>query len=134
MAGAGCLWLQLTGGQPLLRPDFRDLYLHAKKLGLLVTLFTNGTLLTPELADFLQDYPPFVVEITVYGLTKATYEVVTQVPGSYEKCLRGIDLLRARQIPLSLKTMVMTFNAHELEDMRVWSQGLGVGFDLPPKN
>lgn len=128
VAGEGCLWLQITGGEPLLRPDFRDLYLHAKKLGLIITLFTNGTLITPELADFLQDYPPFAVSITVYGRTKATYEAVTRTPGSYEKCLRGIDLLLARRVPLELKTMVMTLNAHEVWDLKAWAQGLGVNF------
>lgn len=128
VAGEGCLWLQITGGEPLLRPDFRDLYLHAKKLGLIITLFTNGTLITPELADFLQDYPPFLVEITVYGRTKATYEAVTGVPGSYEKCLRGIDLLLARRVSLELKTVVMTLNAHEVWDLKAWAQGLGVKF------
>jgi radical SAM protein with 4Fe4S-binding SPASM domain len=133
MAGEGCLWLLLTGGEPLLRPDFRDIYRYAKKRGMIVTLFTNGTLITPELADFLQDWPPFAVEISVYGRTKATFEAVTRVPGSYEKCLRGIDLLLARQMPLALKTTVMTLNAHELWDLKAWAEGLGVRFRYDPE-
>jgi MoaA/NifB/PqqE/SkfB family radical SAM enzyme len=131
-AEKGCLWLLLTGGEPLLRPDFKDLYRHAKKLGMIVSLFTNGTLISPELADLLGDLTPFSVEITVYGRTRATYEAVTGVPGSYEKCLRGIDLLLARQVPLELKTMVMTLNAHEILDLKAWAEGLGVGFRFDP--
>ena len=50
---AGCLWLLLTGGEPLLRPDFLEIYQYAKHKGFLLTLFTNGTLLTPHIADFL---------------------------------------------------------------------------------
>ncbi|MGB3904717.1 MAG: radical SAM protein, partial [Anaerolineae bacterium] len=89
----GCLWLLLTGGEPLVRPDFLDIYTYAKQKGLLVTLFTNGTLITPQIADYLQQWRPFVVEISLYGRTKETYEKVTGVPGSYERCMRGIQLL-----------------------------------------
>ena len=58
LAEAGCLWLQLTGGEALMRPDFKDIYLYAKAKGFLIRLFTNGTMLTPELADFLAAQPP----------------------------------------------------------------------------
>lgn len=132
MAEAGCLWLLLTGGEPLLHADFQKIYLYAKQRGMIVTLFTNATLLTPEVADFLRDWPPFEVEVSVYGRTKATYESVTRIPGSYEKCLRGINLLLERQIPLELKTMVMTLNTHELWELKAWAEGLGVRFRYDP--
>jgi MoaA/NifB/PqqE/SkfB family radical SAM enzyme len=48
IADEGCLWLLLTGGEPLIRPDFLEIYDHAKQRGLLLTVFTNGTLLTPR--------------------------------------------------------------------------------------
>ena len=50
----GCLWFLITGGEPMLRPDFREIYLHAKKRGLLVIIFTNGTLIDDEMAAFLK--------------------------------------------------------------------------------
>ena len=49
-AALGCVWVLLTGGEILLRPDFTEIYDHACWLGLLVTLFTNGTLVTSMLA------------------------------------------------------------------------------------
>ncbi len=128
MSAAGALWLFFTGGEPLLRPDFGDIYLAAKRAGLLITLFTNGTLITPETADFLHDLRPFAVEITVYGLTQATYEQVTRAPGSHERCFRAIDLLLDRGVPLVLKTSVMTLNVHELWDLQQWAESLGVTF------
>jgi radical SAM protein with 4Fe4S-binding SPASM domain len=128
MAQAGVLGLVLTGGETLLRTDFREIYGHAKKRGMVINVFTNATLITPGLADFLRDLTPSLVEITVYGRTPETYEAVTRVPGSYEKCLRGIDLLMARGIPLALKTMVMTINAHELWDLKAWAESLGARF------
>ncbi len=125
---AGCLWLLITGGEPLLRKDFLDIYIYAKKKGLIITLFTNGTLLTPEIGDFLKEWPPFFTEITLYGMTKRTYENVTRIPGSFERCLKGINLLLERKIPLKLKTMVMALNNDELWQMREYAESLGVEF------
>ncbi len=128
----GCLWLLITGGEPLLRSDFLEVYTYAKKKGLLITLFTNGTLITPQMADYLADWCPFSVEITLYGRTRETYERVTGVPGSYERCLQGIDLLLEREVPLKLKTMLMTLNRHEIWDIKAYAEGLGVEFRFDP--
>jgi len=128
----GCLWLLLTGGEPLLRPDFLDIYTYAKRKGLILTLFTNGTLLTPPMVDHLAEWRPFVVEITLYGRTQETYERVTGVPGSHARCMRGIDLLLDRGIPLKLKTMLMTLNQHEVWDMKAYADSLGVDFRFDP--
>jgi len=125
---AGCLWFLLTGGEPLLCKDFKQIYLTAKHKGLLLYLFTNGTLITPELADLLAEWRPFCVEISLYGHTQETYERITGVPGSHARCLRGIELLLERKIPLKLKTVLMTLNQHELQQMQAFAHGLGVNF------
>ena len=129
---AGCLWLLLTGGEPLLRRDFLDIYTYAKRKGLLLTFFTNGTLVTRRIADHLAEWRPFNIEITLYGTTQETYERVTGIPGSYTRCRRGIDLLLERNLPLGLKTMVMTLNHHELDQMKVLADNLGVQFRFDP--
>jgi len=118
IAGFGCLWLLLTGGEILLRKDFLDIYTYARQKGLLITLFTNGTLITPEIADYLAQLPPFSIEITLYGNTAKTYESITGIPGSYGRCLRGIHLLMERNLPLKLKTMAIAQNKHEIFDMK----------------
>jgi radical SAM protein with 4Fe4S-binding SPASM domain len=128
----GCLWLLLTGGEPLIRSDFLHIYTYAKRKGLLITLFTNGSLVTPRIADHLAEWRPFAVEITLYGHTQETYEEVTGVPGSYGRCMRGIELLLERELPLKLKSMIMTLNRHEVWDMRAFAQGLGVDFRFDP--
>jgi radical SAM protein with 4Fe4S-binding SPASM domain len=125
---AGCLWLLYTGGEVFARRDFLDIYTHAKRRGLLITLFTNGTLITPTVADHLVRYPPQSIEVTLYGSTPTTYDRVTGVPGSYERCRRGIGLLLERGLPLRLKTMGMTINRHEIWEMKRFAEGLGVNF------
>ncbi|MEA3432199.1 MAG: radical SAM protein [candidate division WOR-3 bacterium] len=129
---AGCLWLLITGGEPFVREDFLDIYTYAKKKGLIITLFTNGTLITPEIADYLKEWPPFSIEITLYGITKETYERVTGVSGSLQRCLRGINLLLERKIPLTLKTMVMTLNKDELWEIKKYVEDLGLEFTFDP--
>jgi radical SAM protein with 4Fe4S-binding SPASM domain len=128
LADAGCLWLLFTGGEIFARRDFLDIYTYAKKKGFLITLFTNGTLITPRIADYLAEWRPFAIEITLYGRTKQTYERLTGIPGSYEKCLRGIRLLLDRNLPLALKTVAVTVNVHELGDMQAFADELGVPF------
>ncbi len=132
IAEAGCLWLLITGGEPLLRQDFLEIYLYAKKKGFIVTLFTNGTLITEEIADYLVEWPPHKVEITLYGITSETYEGITNIPGSFSKCKQGIDLLLERKIPLELKTMVMTLNHDELWSTKKYAEELGLRFRFDP--
>jgi len=125
----GCFWLLYTGGEIFARKDFLQIYTYAKQKGFLITLFTNGTLINEKIADYLVEWPPFAIEITLYGRTKETYEALTQIPGSYEKCLRGIRLLRERGLPLKLKTVATSINKHEISAMRQFAEEeLGVDF------
>lgn len=128
LAEEGCLWLLLTGGEPLVREDFKDIYLYAKKKGFLITLFTNGTLIDPSVADLLSEFPPRSIEVTLYGATEGTYERMTRSPGSYKKCIKGIDLLLERDLPLKLKTVITTLNRHEFMDMKRFVENLGLDF------
>jgi len=125
----GCFWLLYTGGEIFARKDFLEIYTYAKKKGFLITLFTNGILINEKVADYLAEWPPFSVEITLYGRTRETYEALTMIPGSYERCLRAIELLRDRGLPLKLKTVATSVNKHEILAMRQFAEEeLGVEF------
>jgi radical SAM protein with 4Fe4S-binding SPASM domain len=140
-AALGCMMVRFTGGEPLLRPDFEELYVSARRQGLNVLLFTNATLLTPALADLLVRMPPREkVEVTVYGMTSASYEAVTRVPGSFAAAWRGIDLLREKNIPFVVKSVLLPQNKDDLEAfnrfaatipwMNGHSPGMSMAFDL----
>lgn len=122
LADLGCLWLLYTGGEIFARKDFLEIYTYAKQKGFLITLFTNGTLITERVADYLQQWPPFAIEITLYGRTKETYEALTGIEGSYERCMRGVILLRDRGLPLKLKTVPTTVNKHEVVAMKDFAE------------
>jgi len=116
-ADMGAVWCLLTGGEPLLRDDFAELYLGLKRLGLLLSLFTNACLVTPEHVELFRRYPPRDIEVTVYGATRETYEAVTRRPGSYDAFIRGLDLLLASGVKVRLKAMVLRSNAHEIDQI-----------------
>jgi radical SAM protein with 4Fe4S-binding SPASM domain len=128
LSEAGCFWLLYTGGEIFARRDFLEIYTRAKERGFLITLFTNGTLLTPRIADYLAEWRPWGIEITMYGRTRATYEALTGIPGSFAHCMRGIDLLLERALPLSLKTVAVSINVHEVWDMQRFAEERGVEF------
>jgi radical SAM protein with 4Fe4S-binding SPASM domain len=129
----GCLWILYTGGEIFARKDFLQIYTEAKKRGFLVTLFTNGTMITPTIADHLAEFRPFNIEITLYGATRETYEALTQIPGSFDRCMKGIRLLLERGLPLKLKTVPTSINYHEVYEMKRFAeQDLGVEFKFDP--
>ena len=93
----GCLWLLLTGGEPLMRRDFLEIYTYAKRKGLLVTSLHQRH--HAHATYSLISWPNGVrinIEITLYGRTQETYERVTGIPGSHARCIRGIELLLER--------------------------------------
>jgi radical SAM protein with 4Fe4S-binding SPASM domain len=113
----GAMWCLLTGGEPLLRDDFFELYLKLKRLGLLVSVFTNACLVTPEHIELFRKYPPRDIEVTMYGATEATYERVTRRPGSFQAFVRGLDRLLCSGVKVRLKAMALRSNVHELQEI-----------------
>lgn len=104
-AAAGCLELVMTGGEPLLRTDFDILYVHARRLGMEVTVFTNAVLVDDRVTGLFHEWPPREVEVSVYGLTEETSRRVTGLSGACDLQWRGIRLLRERGIPVTLKIL-----------------------------
>ncbi|MBP7275917.1 MAG: radical SAM protein [Kiritimatiellae bacterium] len=127
-AQAGCLYLIITGGDPMMRKDFADIYRHAREAGLLVSVFCNGTLITDAIADLFQELPPRLVEISIYGATPETYERVTRRPGSHARAWAGIRRLLDRGVVVGLKTTLLTLNQHELPAMEAQARKLGLRF------
>jgi len=110
----GAVWCNITGGEPLLRPDFAEIYLRLKKKGLLVSVMTNATLINDEHVALFHKYPPRDLEITVYGITKETYEAISRTPGSFDAFMRGLNRLQDAGVKVRLKTMAIRSNLHEI--------------------
>jgi radical SAM protein with 4Fe4S-binding SPASM domain len=128
VAEAGCLNLLMTGGEPLLRPDFARVYRQALERGILVTVFTNATLVDEPIVQLFEELPPQEVEVTLYGASEEVYERVTGVKGSYKRCLAAIDRLLERGVPVGLKAVILTDNQHEMSALRKMASDRGVDF------
>ena len=112
----GCLYIILTGGEVLLHPDFERIYLYFIKRGMIVSVFTNGSLINTETIDLFVHYPPKVVEITMYGASENSYLCVTK-SNSYTDVKNNILALKENSINVVLKMFVLRENAHDFEDI-----------------
>jgi len=113
----GTLWCLLTGGEPLLREDFAEIYIGLRKKGLLVSVFTNAILVGEKEVELFKAHPPRLVEVSVYGATETTYERVTRTPGSYRAFRKGLDRLLDAGIKVRFKTMAVRSNVAELPEI-----------------
>jgi len=128
----GCLIVRFTGGEPLLRQDFEDLYLFSRNLGLRVIIFTNATLITEHLARLFSRIPPLEkIEVSLYGMRKSSYEKVSRIKDSFESAWQGINLLLGKKVPFIVKSVLLSHNKHETAELDNWAQAV-LGMSLPP--
>ncbi len=125
---AGTYFIQFTGGELFTRKDCFEILEYAKGKRLQMVISTNATMITPELAERLEGVAPAQVKVSLYGATPVTYERVTRVPGSFERFLSGVRLLRERRINMSLTSIILTLNVHEFHLMRQLTESLGLKF------
>lgn len=130
----GCLWMTFTGGEPLLREDFLGIYEYAHKKGFIITLFTNGLLLDDKTIKFLVKHRPFLIEITLNGISESIYGEITGSKGSFGKILGVIHKLVGEKLPLTLKCNGLRQNKDEILRVKSFAESrLGKGrfkFDL----
>ncbi|MEK6732146.1 MAG: radical SAM protein [Candidatus Omnitrophota bacterium] len=132
-ASLGCLTVRLTGGEPLLREDFEEIYLFARKLGLKVLIFTNACLITPHLAELFSRIPPLEeIEISLYGMKKSSYEAVSRSPGSFESAFRGVNLLFEKKVPFGVKGVLLPPNRREIDEFEMRSNAIPWMKELSP--
>lgn len=124
ISSQGCLWLCITGGDPLVRDDFLEIYAHAKQRGFIITVFTNGQALTEKILKHFVKSPPFSVEITLNGITQKTYESITGIPGSFARALEIIKKIAKRKLRLILKVNCLKQNMHEIGQVKAFTEDL----------
>ena len=138
VADLGVVNLAFSGGELFVRPDVFDIFRHAKGLGFILHLLSNATRITPAVAGALQELGFGNISLSIYGATKAVYERVTQVPGSYEPFIRGLESLAATSLQVTVRMPVMTGNVEEVRQARTLVEGYGFKFqyclDIEPKS
>lgn len=124
---AGVLWLQITGGEPLIDPHFAQVYQLAQDLGMIVEILSNGSrLANPTILDLLITQRPYRISLSVYGATAETYEGLTRRRGSFRRFERGLAAAVDAELPVDLSLIITSHNAHEADLMRAWAVRLGL--------
>ncbi len=126
LAEAGTMYLMLTGGEPLIRRDFFDIAFYARERGFITILLTNGTLITPDIAREIKRLEPASVGLSLHGATPDTHDGITGRHGSLVATIRAVELLKSLGILVSLQTLLMDSNIHEVEAIKSLAQKLGV--------
>lgn len=123
----GVFSVTLSGGESLLRNDFFDILKYISDKGLLVSLYTNGILLTDNVVKELSKYRINNVSISIYGDTSELHDSITNIKGSFDKTLQGINQLKKYQIPFNLKCVILRENIDHIENIRSFLKSLNNG-------
>jgi radical SAM protein with 4Fe4S-binding SPASM domain len=131
-ADLDCLDLRFTGGEPLLREDFSELYRFSRRRGLRVLLSTNARLITPELARMFRDMPPGQpLTLTTYGMSPETYDKASGVRGSFEEFRGGVRRLEENRVDFGLRMAVLPENRADIPAYENWIGALFQGRQKP---
>jgi MoaA/NifB/PqqE/SkfB family radical SAM enzyme len=128
---AGVVWLQLTGGEPLIDRLFTETYAYAWDLGMMISISTNASRLwKPEILDLLRDRPPYRLTISVYGATAASYDSLVHRRGAFSKFYRGLTAAHEAGLPMNLNLVVTRTNDADVAAMIAMAQGFGLRYHV----
>lgn len=114
---AGMLYVLLTGGEPFIYPGFRKLYESLHKMGIIIMINSNGTMIDKETVDWLKTMAPSRVNITLYGASPETYMRMCGRADGYERAKEAILMLKEAGIPVVINASMIPENVGDLEDI-----------------
>ncbi len=124
----GALFVTLTGGECILRKDFCEIYMYAKMKGFMVCVFTNAYYIRKEVFDLFEKYPPFFIDVSLYGASNETYRRVTGVADGFDQVLKNLKELKKRGIEFGIKTPLIRQNIDDYSAMCSICEELGVKY------
>lgn len=113
----GMLFLLLTGGEPFLVKDFKELYIELYKMGFCISINSNGTMIDEEVIEWLKHYPPMRINMTLYGASDETYARLCNNPKGFTQVTKAISLLKENNIQVKLNCSVTPYNKDDLKQM-----------------
>lgn len=125
----GMLYLLLTGGEPLLWPDFWTLYEELVDMGFLVSINTNGSLIDEAALERFRKRPPRKINITLYGADDFTYRNLCGASDVFQKVEQAVRSLRENKIEVQVNCSLTPVNANDLERIVAF----GKNRDVPVK-
>lgn len=111
----GMLFLLLTGGEPFLRPDFFEIYEAMHKLGVMITINSNGYCIENDIVERLKTMAPTQMHITLYGGSNETYERLCGVKNGFDRVTRNVIALKEAGINVDLNASFTQYNMSDME-------------------
>lgn len=108
--------VSVTGGEPLARKDIKEILIAVLERGILLNLETNGTLITPEIANLLSKYENSSVGVSIDGIGEV-HNAQRGRPGAFERAVRGLELLNQYNVEHGISTYVTHENVVQLEEI-----------------
>lgn len=125
----GMLYLLLTGGEPFLWPNFWKLYEKLSRMGFLISINTNGSLIDEKAIERLKKMPPTRINITLYGAGDDSYERLCGVTGAFAKVDQAIRKLREAGITVKLNGSLTPENVCDLEKCSLYAKEQGLIYE-----
>lgn len=113
----GMLFPLLTGGEPLLHPDFRKIYEGLINMGMQISVNSNGSLIDRDWARWFAKQPPVRINLTLYGGSEDTYEKLCGNGAAFEKVRNAVQYLKEAGVPVKFNCSVTPQNVQDLEQM-----------------
>ena len=126
---AGMVFALLTGGEPFVRKDFFEIYHAMKELGLLISINSNGSMLSGPILEKLLEDPPFRINISLYGGSNETYCGMCGQP-AFDRVVENIAALKAGGVDVRLNVSITPYNREDLEAICKKAEELGVHVKL----
>lgn len=117
----GTTWLCITGGEPLMHPEFEVIYRELSQMGFFITLQTNASMIRGNILSLLEEYPPRLAKVTLYGSSDAVYEKVCRVEKGFTRVDEGLRHLWERKIPIQLVSTVIRQNEDDVKRMAFYA-------------
>lgn len=113
----GLLYLLLTGGEPFLYPDFRQLYEALAEMGMLLSINSNGSVINEEIAGWLEKRPPMRINITLYGASDETYRRLCGDPKGFTKVCKAVEILKKHGLRFIFNASITPENQAEVKEI-----------------
>ena len=121
----GMVFALLTGGEPLIRRDFFEIYDGMRAMGILISINSNGSMLKGRILERFLEAPPFRFNISLYGGSNETYRNMCGIP-AYDQVKENIRTLRQAGVDVNLNLSITSYNKNDLAQIYADSEELDV--------
>lgn len=123
---AGTLYLLITGGEPFIYPNFKELYLALHEMAFVISINSNGTMIDENTVKWLKKAAPSRINITLYGASRETYKKICNNPDGYDKAVKAILMLKEAGIPVVINASMIPENKHDMNKIIEFGKKHGI--------